>query len=115
MTLTQGGFFMQWSRSVRWGLAGLATTSLLTFTNPASADLKLGDKLDKSTCQEAKGLLPENVMEKFCAGQYSAEIIAVKDEAFQYSKKFKAGSESNAGKYYVTDEGYIVFPIKVPP
>jgi hypothetical protein len=31
----------------------------------------------------------------------------MKDEAFQYSTRFKAGSEANAGKYYVTDEGYM--------
>jgi hypothetical protein len=98
---------MQWSHSTRWGLAVLAAASLAIFTTPASAELKPGDKLDKSNCQEAKGLLPEHVMEKFCDGKYSAEIIEVKDEAFQYSKKFRAGSEANAGKYYVTDDGYM--------
>ena len=98
---------MQWSRLVRWGLAGLATTSLITFTTPASAELKPGDKLDKSNCQEAKDLLPEHIADKFCAGQYTADIIEVKDDQFQYSKKFRAGSEANAGKYYVTDDGYM--------
>jgi Protein of unknown function (DUF1329) len=98
---------MQWLRSTRWGLAVLAAASLAVFTTPASAELKPGDKLDKSNCQEAKGMLPEHVMEKFCDGKYSAEIIEVKDEAFQYSKKFKAGSEANAGKYYVNEEGYM--------
>jgi len=52
-------------------------------------------------------MLPDYVVEKFCDGKYTAEIIEVKDEQFQYSKKFKAGSESNAGKYYVSDEGYM--------
>ncbi len=98
---------MQWSRFSRVGLTVLAAATLTVFTIPASAELKPGDKLDKSNCQEAKGLLPEQIMEKFCAGQYSAEIIEVKDEAFQYSKKFKAGSEANAGKYYITDDGYM--------
>ncbi|HKA52563.1 MAG TPA: DUF1329 domain-containing protein, partial [Candidatus Binatia bacterium] len=98
---------MQWSRSTCWGLAVLAAASLTLFTAPASAELKPGDKLDKANCQEAKGMLPDYVMEKFCDGKYAAEIIEVKDDAFQYSKKFKAGSESNAGKYYVTDEGYM--------
>jgi hypothetical protein len=98
---------MQWSRLTRWGLAVLTTASLAAFTTPASAELKPGDKLDKSNCQEAKGMLPEHVMEKFCDGKYTATIIEVKDEAFQYSAKFKAGSEANAGKYYVNDEGYM--------
>src|SRR5919108_3940553 len=98
---------MQWLHSMRWGLAVLTAASLAVFTTPASAELKPGDKLDKSNCQEAKGMLPDVVLEKFCAGKYAAEIIEVKDEQFQYSKKFKAGSEANAGKYYITDNGYM--------
>jgi hypothetical protein len=98
---------MQWSRSIRWGLASLAAASLTVFTTPASAELKPGDQLDKSNCQEAKSMLPDYVVEKFCDGKYTAEIIEVKDEAFQYSKKFKAGTEANAGKYYITDDGYM--------
>jgi hypothetical protein len=74
---------MQWLRSTRWGLAVLAAASLAVFTTQASAELKPGDKLDKSNCQEAKGMLPEHVMEKFCDGKYTAEIIEVKDDAFQ--------------------------------
>jgi len=98
---------MQGSRLIRWGLAALTAMSLIVLTTPAFAELKPGDKLDKSNCQEAKGLLPDVVLEKFCAGKYSAEIIEVKDENFQYSKKFQAGSEANAGKYYVDDKGYM--------
>src|SRR3989442_2404291 len=98
---------MQFSRLTQWALTALTTLSLTLGFTCASAELKPGDRLDKSNCQEAKGLLPEHVMEKFCAGQYSAEIIEAKDDAFQYSTKFKAGSEANAGKYYVTDEGYM--------
>src|SRR5262249_22891943 len=98
---------MQWVRLTRWGLALLAIASLSLTTSPASAELKAGDKLDKSNCNEAKDLLPENMADKFCKGMYSAEIINVTDEQFQYSKKFKAGAEANAGKYYVTDDGYM--------
>jgi Protein of unknown function (DUF1329) len=98
---------MQRSHLSRWWLAALTTASLVVFTTPVRAELKPGDKLDKSNCQEAKGMLPDHFMEKFCEGQYSAEIIEVKDEQFQYSKKFREGSEANAGKYYVNDEGYM--------
>jgi hypothetical protein len=92
---------------MRWGLAALTAASLTVFTAPAFAELKPGDTLDKSNCQEAKGMLPEQVLAWFCDGKFSAEIIEVKDEAFQYSKKFRAGSEANAGKYYITDDGYM--------
>jgi hypothetical protein len=98
---------MPYSRFVRWGLVALTATALATLPSPASAELKPGDMLNKSNCQEAKGQLPDFVMEKFCDGRYEAEIIEVKDEAFQYSRKFKAGTEANAGKYYVTDDGYM--------
>ena len=46
---------MQWSRLTQWGLAALITLSLTILITPASAELKPGDKLDKSNCQEAKG------------------------------------------------------------
>jgi hypothetical protein len=92
---------------MRWGLATLTAMSVIMATPAAFAELKPGSKLDKSNCQEAKGLLPENVMEKFCDGKYSAEIIEIKDEAFQYSKKFRSDTEHNTGKYYVTDDGYM--------
>ncbi len=98
---------MQWSRLIQWALAALTTLSFTLLITPASAELKPGDKLDKSNCQEAKGMLPEHVMEKFCTGQYAATIIDVKDEAYQYSAKFKAGTEANMGKYYVTDDGFM--------
>src|SRR6266403_651707 len=92
---------------IRWGLAALASFTFTILPTSALAELKPGTNLDKSNCQEAKGLLPEHVMEKFCDGKYTAEIIEIKDEAFQYSARFKAGSEANAGKYYVTDNGYM--------
>jgi hypothetical protein len=98
---------MQRKYRLRQGLIAIAALSLALTAAPTAAELKPGDKLDKSNCQEAKGMLPEHVMEKFCDGKYAAEIIEVKDEAFQYSKKFKEGSEANAGKYYINDQGYL--------
>lgn len=99
---------MQGLRLMRWELAMLATWTLVILTTTtAFAELKPGDRLDSTNCQEAKGMLPEHVMEKFCAGQYAADIIEVKDEAYRYSVKFRAGTEANAGKYYVNDEGYM--------
>jgi hypothetical protein len=74
----------------------------------ALAELKPGDWLSKANCQEAKGMLPEQVLQAYCDGRYGpSEIIEIKDSEFDYSQKFKQGSEANAGKYYVTDEGYM--------
>ncbi|HEV8711331.1 MAG TPA: DUF1329 domain-containing protein, partial [Candidatus Binatia bacterium] len=91
----------------QWGLTVLAATGLTVFIPPAFGELKPGSRLDKSNCQEAKDLLPDHILKKFCSGQYTADIIEVKDDEFQYSRKFKSGSESNAGKYYVTNDGYM--------
>jgi hypothetical protein len=95
------------AHATRWQLAVALTTSLTILTTAAFAELKPGDTLGKANCQEAKGQLPHHVLQKFCAGQYTAELIEVKDEDFQYSAKFKAGSEANAGKYDVTDDGHM--------
>jgi hypothetical protein len=98
---------MQLSPLTHLGLMALITAGLFVLPPLTHAALQPGDRLDKSNCQEAKTLLPDHVVEKFCTGQYVADIIEVKDDAFQYSKKFQGGSEANTGKYYVTDEGYM--------
>lgn len=94
---------MSFSRFTSVGLAG----ALALLAVPALAELKPGDTLDQSNCEQARSMLPDFVTEKFCAGDYAAEIIEVTDEQFQYSAKFKSGSEANGGKYYVTDSGHM--------
>lgn len=92
---------------LRRSLATVTVVSVLTFGTAAMARLQPGDTLDKTNCEDARTLLPEHVTEKFCTGQYTATLIEINDDAYQYSPKFKAGSEANAGKYYVTDQGYM--------
>ena len=94
-------------RRHRWHFLMLSCVPLCLSPASVPAELTPGTRLTKANCQEAKDLLPEQVTDKFCNGQYEAEIIEVKDEAFQYSKKFKEGSEANEGKYYVTDDGFM--------
>ena len=84
---------MQGLSLTRWGLLALTTLMLAILPVRAHGELKPGDKLDKSNCQEAKGMLPEHVMEKFCTVN-TADIIEIKDEAFQYSKKFRSDTEA---------------------
>ena len=89
-------------------VAGLAIMALGFLAGPALAELKPGDVLSKANCNEAKDLLPERIYQGFCNGEYGpTDIINVPDEAFAFSRKFQAGSEANAGKYYVTDGGYM--------
>jgi hypothetical protein len=99
---------MDMLRSSRWGLALLTAASLTVLLSPAFADLQPGDTLGQSNCNEAKGLLPERVLQGYCSGEYGpSEIMEVPDAALQYSQKFQTGAEANAGKYYVTDGGFM--------
>ena len=50
---------------LQWSLAVLTTVGFTFAGASVSAELKPGDRLDKSNCQEAKNMLPEHVMEKF--------------------------------------------------
>lgn len=94
---------------LHWESAGLTILSwVLLLSTPVFGELKPGDVLGQANCREAKELLPERIYQGFCQGEFGpSEIIALPDEAFVYSRKFMAGSEANAGKYYITDEGYM--------
>lgn len=94
-------------RSRNWMLTGLAAGVVCGWVSLARAELTPGVKLTQANCNEAKNLLPDPVVARFCAGQYAAEIVAITDSALLYSKKFREGSEANVGKYYVTKEGYL--------
>ncbi len=93
----------------RWGLVGVTTLSFaFLMSTPAYTALEPGEMLGRENCHEAKELLPERIYEGFCNGEFGpTEIVHLPDEAFVYSTKFQAGSEANAGKYYVTDQGYM--------
>jgi hypothetical protein len=92
----------------KWIWASLLVLALGFLAGSAWGELQPGDKLGKENCQAAQGLLPERVLQSYCRGEYGpTEIIEVPDSAYQYSKKFMTGSEANAGKYYVTNDGYM--------
>jgi hypothetical protein len=99
---------MKRSRLTCWEFVVCIAASLAVSTSSAFAELKPGVTLDKSNCNEAKGMLPDRVLQGYCNGEYGpTEIVEVPDSNFQYSEKFQKGSEANAGKYYVTDDGYL--------
>lgn len=50
------GHVMQWLLQIPWGRASLIPLSLTVLTSMALAELKPGDKLDKSHCQEANSM-----------------------------------------------------------
>lgn len=83
----------------------LLVVALWTVT-AAQAQLKPGDTLGKDNCQQAKGLLPDRILQGFCSGEYGpTKIVEVPNSAYVYSERFRNATEANAGKYYVTEEG----------
>jgi hypothetical protein len=71
------------------------------------AELAPGSMLSQANWQEAKGLLPDPILRRFQDGKYQAKVITLPD-TLGWGGKFKAASETNAGKFSVNAEGFLV-------
>lgn len=70
--------------------------------------LKVGSLIGIDACPKINMKLPLGILPGICRGDYGrVEVVEVPDSAFKYSERFKARSGANAGKYYVTNEGYM--------
>jgi hypothetical protein len=67
------------------------------------AEPKAGDTLSQANWQEAKGLMPDPVLRRFQDGKYQAQVMTLPD-TLGWGSKFKAASETNAGKFSVDAE-----------
>src|SRR5215813_7339221 len=74
---------------------------------PVGAKLQPGHTLNQTNWQEAKGLVPDSVLRHFQEGKYQAKIISLPD-TLGWGSKFKAASETNAGKFSVNAEDFLV-------
>lgn len=75
---------------------------------PASAELKAGDTLDKSTWQEAKGMMPDAILRRFENGQHLSKVIDIPPEGLQWGTRFLKLTEANTGKYALNAEGVMI-------
>src|SRR5581483_4811507 len=72
-----------------------------------AADLKPGDTVNQETWQQAKRLLPEGILPHFQDGGYQAQIATL-PETTSWGSKFKAASETNAGKFEIDASSSLV-------
>ncbi|MBI3248902.1 MAG: DUF1329 domain-containing protein [Deltaproteobacteria bacterium] len=79
------------------------------------AEPKVGDLLGQENWQEAKGLLPDAVLNRFQDGSYRATIATLPATA-DWGSKFKTASEANAGKFSIdADDSLIANATKAYP
>jgi hypothetical protein len=95
----------------------LAIGLLLSFfqNNLIWAEPTPGQALRQDNWQEAKGLLPEAVLNRFQDGSYQAQVITLPD-TLEWGSKFKAASEANEGKFSIdADDSLIANDTKAYP
>ena len=66
----------------RWGFVALIARNPSNFLRSSVCRPQIWSQTQQSKLPRSERFLPEHVMEKFCAGQYVADIIDVKDEIF---------------------------------
>jgi len=80
---------------------------ILLGSPPLGAEVQPGSTLNQTNWQEAKGLVPDSVLRHFQEGKYQAKIITLPD-TLGWGSKFKAASETNAGKFSVNAEDFLI-------
>ena len=75
---------------------------------PLGAQLQVGQTLDSSNWQEAKGMMPDAILKRFETGQHLSEVIAVPPEGLMWGSRFLELTEANAGKYTIDAEGILI-------
>ncbi len=73
----------------------------------ARAEPHPGMTLGPENWQEAKGLLPDVVLHRFQDGSYQANVATLPN-TLVWGKKFKAASETNAGKFAIDAEDSLI-------
>jgi len=87
-------------------LAALLLTPTLPL--PSRAELAPGMTLDSSTADQAKDLLPPEILAHYQNNGYVNPIVAWPVDKTTWPPDFKAGSDANAGKYKIAPEGHVV-------
>ncbi|MBI1814608.1 MAG: outer membrane lipoprotein-sorting protein [Deltaproteobacteria bacterium] len=72
------------------------------------AGVKPGEVLGKDNWEQAKDLLPPEILRHYKDGEYVNTIIDWPLGVYHWDPQFKAASETNAGRYTVTPVGTVV-------
>jgi len=73
----------------------------------AWAEPKPGEQLTQKNWQEAKGLLPDALLQRFQDGGYEANVITL-PTTLDWGSKFKSASEANGGKFAIDEEDSLI-------
>jgi hypothetical protein len=95
---------IHWNRHAAAWVAAFA----LVVATDAAAELKGGDTLDKSNWEQAKDLLPEEILRHYKEGEYVNKIVDWPDSKYNWPPDLKNGTEANAGKFTTSPEGTIL-------
>jgi len=75
---------------------------------PIGGGLAVGDVLAKENADQAKDLLPPEILKHYKMGDYSNPIVSWPTGIFYFDKSFEEATKQNAGKYDLAPEGAIV-------
>src|SRR5262249_12064764 len=91
-------------------VALLLTLSASVFSSaPGMAeDFKTGEMIDKSNWQKAEKLLPPEILRHYKEGEYANKCYDWPDAKFNWAPDFKAGSDANAGKFAIGENGTLI-------
>jgi hypothetical protein len=79
-----------------------------TLAAPSAAELTPGTTLDSGTAEQAKDLLPPEILEHYKTNGYVNPIVAWPVDKTTIPADFKAATEANVGKYKIAPEGHVV-------
>jgi hypothetical protein len=80
----------------------------LALASRGAAELKAGDTLDQSNWEEAKELLPPEILEHYRDGKFTSPIGEIRPGTYSLDAHFLEASAANAGKYAIGDHGSCV-------
>jgi hypothetical protein len=91
-----------------WAQAAPAPNAEMLAKQAGEAGLKAGDILGKSNWEQAKDLLPPEILRHYKDGEYQNKIVDWPDGVYKWDTDFKAATVANAGKYTVSPEGTVI-------
>lgn len=69
---------------------------------------KPGEMLDATNWEEARGLLPPEILRHFKKGEYANRVVEWPDGLIKWSEEWKKAVHDNTGRYTVDERGTIV-------
>jgi hypothetical protein len=92
----------------RFRLARILILLVLALSAPARGELKAGDSLGKENWEEARGLLPEEMLECYRRGDFRHRVMDWKIERIGEEAVFRAALDANERRYDLDADGSIV-------